>query len=191
MVRGNLRLALTTGLLNAACIFMLTSLPLVSAELGYSTDSLELVVYRDGLVHIAHVLTVNETFPAVGVWLLASAVENLIAVDENGTLLDYVTEDSNLTVFTLGARKAVIEYDTVALTRKEAGVWTLTLNAPYSLVLKFPEESTIIYLNEVPTSISTEDNRTILELFPGQWEISYILPIAPQKLHPRRFRRLY
>lgn len=171
---------MVAGLLKAACILMLVSLPLVSANgLGYSVDSVELVVYRDGLVQVAQVISVNETYPAITVSLLASAVENVIVVDENNTILDYEIKGSNMTVYSLGATRVVIEYDTVALTRKEAGVWTLAFSTPYNLTVLLPKESTIIYLNQVPTAISTLDNSTVLQLSPGQWEISYVLPIIP------------
>ena len=42
-----------------------------------------------------------------------------------------------------------------------------------------PEESTVIYLSEMPTSIDTEGNRITLSLFPNQWEISYVFPLIP------------
>jgi len=172
-------------LLTAGCILMLVSLSMVSAiELGYSVEFVELIVYRDGLVHVTQALTVNETFPAVTMNLLASMIENVIVVDENDTILEYKIMDSNMTVFSLGARNVTIEYDTMMLTKKEAGVWTLTLNTPYNLTVFLPEKSTVIYLNHVPTTISTEDSRTVLQLFPGQWEISYVLPVVPPKPSP-------
>ena len=176
---------LTTGLLKTACILMLIFPQVVSAsEQGYRIDSVELTVYRDGLVHVTQALIVNETFPSVTLRLLTSSIENVIVVDENETVLDYEVEGSNMTVFTLGARRALLEYDTISLTEKEAGVWTLFLENPYDLTVYLPEESTIIYLNEMPTSIDTEGERILLSLFPGEWEISYVLPIVP----PAEFR---
>ncbi|MFQ6095281.1 MAG: CARDB domain-containing protein, partial [Candidatus Bathyarchaeia archaeon] len=174
-----------TGLLRTACILMLVSPQVVSAsEPEYRIDSVELTVYRDGLVHVAQALTVNETFPSILLTLLASSIENVIVLDENDTVLDYEIKGSNMTVFTLGARRVSLEYDTISLTKKEAGVWTLILDAPYDLTLYLPEESTIVYLNEMPTSIDTEDERISLLLFPGEWEISYVLPVVP----PAAFR---
>jgi len=163
-----------------ACILVLASIPAASAgEPEYQVDSVDLVVYRDGLVRITQALTVNETFPAITVRLLASTVDNVIVVDENGTLLDYEIEEYNMTIFSLGARRIVMEYDTVMLTQKEAGVWTLSLNTPYNLTIRFPEGSTVIYLSDVPLAISTEDDTTVLQLFPGPWQISYMPPIIP------------
>lgn len=172
---------LAAGLLKAVCVLMLVCLPVVSvvSEQEYYVDSMELTVYRDGLVQVAQAMTVNETYPAITVSLLASAVENVIVVDENNTVLDYEIRGPDMTVYSLGATRVVIEYDTVTLTRKEAGVWTLAFSTPYNLTVLLPRESTIMYLNEVPTAISTLDNRTVLQLFPGQWEISYVLPIIP------------
>jgi len=174
------------GLLKVVCVLMLVCLPviLVVSEEEYYVDSMELTVYRDGLVQVVQVMTVNETYPAITVSLLASAVENVIVVDENNLILDYEIKGSDMTVYTLGARKVVIEYDTVALTRKDSGVWTLAFSAPYNLTVLLPGESTIIYLNQVPTAISTEDNTTVLQLFPGQWEISYVIPIIPPSPTP-------
>jgi len=176
---------LATGLLTAVCALVFVCLSVVSvSEQEYYVDSMELTVYRDGLVQVAQAMTVNETYPAITVSLLVSGVENVIVVDENNLILDYEIKDSNMTVYTLGATKVVIEYDTVALTRKEAGVWTLAFSAPYNLTVLLPGESTIIYLNQVPTAISTIDNTTVLQLFPGQWEISYVLPIIPPSPTP-------
>jgi len=163
-----------------AYILMFISVPIVSSiELEYSVDSVEATVYRDGLVHVTQDLTVNETLPAVTVELLAPLIENIIVVDENDTVLDYEVEGLSIIVFTLGAREATLEYDTVSLTGKEAGVWTLILDNPYNLAVYLPAESTIIYLNEMPTSIEPEDGKIVLSLFPGEWEISYVLPIVP------------
>jgi len=61
----------------------------------------------------------------------------------------------------------------------EAGVWTLSLQSPYNLKVMLPEDAYVIYINEAPAAIDTEDNRIILSLFPGVWEISYGFPIFP------------
>jgi uncharacterized membrane protein len=175
----NLGKTLTVCLLTAYTL-MFISIPMaLSIELEYSVDSVEATVYRDGLVHVTEALTVNETVPAITLELLAQLIENIIVVDENDTVLDYEVEGLNITVFTLGATRAILGYDTDSLTGKEAGVWTLILDNPYNLTVYLPAESTIIYLNEIPTSIDTMDGKIALSLFPGEWEISYVLPIVP------------
>jgi len=162
----------------ALAVLLFTSLYVAPAqELEYQVDSVDLVVYRDGLVHVTQALTVNETSVSVSFPLLAPSVENVLVLDENQTLLDYKTDVSRITVFTLGATRVFLEYDTVSMTDKEAEVWTLNVTSPYNLTVCLPEGSTIIYLNKLPTSIDTEEGNIILSLFPAEWEISYVLPI--------------
>jgi hypothetical protein len=109
--------------------------------------------------------------------LLSSSVENLIVLDENQLAVDYQQNAANLTVFTLGASRVSVEYDTIALTNKEADVWTLILNHSYNLTVSLPKNSTIVYLNQVPTTIDTTGEELSLALHPGQWELSYIVPL--------------
>jgi len=157
---------------------MLISSPLVSAnEPGYRIESVELTVYRDGLVHVSQVIHVNETFPSISLELLSSLVENVVVVDENQTVLDYDVTGSNITIFNLGAVRILLEYDTVELTEKESGVWTLFVQNPYNLTVCLPDESAIVYLNEMPASIDTENGIITLLLYPTEWEISYVMPI--------------
>lgn len=166
---------LTIGFL----ILMLFSVQMVSAdEPEHSIEFVELTVYRDGLVSVTQALTVNETFPSISIRLLTPSIENVIAFDENETVLDYELSGVDMTIFTLGSSRVLLEYDTISLTKKEAEVWTLILDVPYNVTVYLPEESTILYLNEMPTSLETEDERIIISLFPGEWEISYALAVT-------------
>jgi uncharacterized membrane protein len=170
---------LTMCLFGVIFFLMLVSpLAISASEIGYQIESVELTVYRDGLVHVSQVIFVNETFPSISLELLSSLVENIVVVnDENQTVLDYDVAGSNMAIFSLGASRVLLEYDTVELTEKESGVWTLLVQNPYNLTVYLPEESTIVYLNKMPTSIDTEDGTITLALYPDDWEISYVLPI--------------
>ena len=172
--REKLAHILATTALAALLLISLSASP--TYELEYQVDSVDLIVYRDGLVHVTQALTVNETSVSVSFPLLAPSVENVLILDENQTLLDYEIDGPQITVFTLGATRVFLEYDTVSITDKEAEVWTLILANPYNLTVCLPEGSTIVYLNDLPTSIDTEDGNIILSLFPADWEISYVLP---------------
>jgi uncharacterized membrane protein len=47
-----------------------------------------------------------------------------------------------------------------------------------------PENATIIYLSAVPSAITTEGDVMRLDLYPGDWEISYELPAQPSPPPP-------
>ena len=163
-----------------AIFILLLSVTVAAAdETEFQVESTNLQIYRDGLVRVTQTLIVNETLPAVTLPLLNSSVNNFIVLDENQTVLDYDVDGINLTVFTLGTTSVSLQYDTDSLTKKDFGVWSLIVDNPYNLTVLLPEESTVVYLSEMPTSIDTEGNKITLSLFPSQWEISYILPLVP------------
>ncbi len=152
----------------------------VAAQSPFEVESVDLAVYRDGLVHITQTLIVDDLAPDVTLPLLSTSVENLIVLDESQLAVDYEINGGNLTVFTLGAERVLVEYDTVSLTRKEAEVWTLIADNPYNLTVFLPQNATVIYLNQMPTAIDTSGTRIKLSLYPSQWEISYVLPLLPE-----------
>jgi len=163
-----------------AILFLLLSVTATAAdETEFQVESTDLQIYRDGLVRVTQTLIVNDTVPALTLPLLNSSVNNFIVLDENHTVLDYEANGINLTVFTLGTTSVSLQYDTNSLTKKDFDVWSLIVDTPYNLTVQLPEESTVVYLSETPTSIDTEDNKITLSLFPSQWEISYIIPLVP------------
>jgi uncharacterized membrane protein len=151
-----------------------------AAESPFEVESMNLIVYRDGLVHVTQTLIVSELFPQVTILLLSSSIENVIVLDENAMAVDYEIIRGNLTVFTLGAERVLVEYDTVSLTKKDSEVWTLVADNPYNLTVSLPQNATVIYLNEMPTAIETSATGITLSLYPGYWEISYVVPLLPQ-----------
>jgi uncharacterized membrane protein len=158
-------------------LFLLSTFSSAVAEFTFEVETMEIKVYRDGLTHVTQTLIVDSLLPEAVLPLLSSSVENLIVLDENQLAVDYQQSTANLTVFTLGASRISVEYDTIALTNKEADVWTLILNHPYNLTVSLPKNSTIVYLNQVPTTIDTAGEELSLALHPGQWELSYIVPL--------------
>ena len=159
---------------------ILLFVPLTAGDLtDFEVDSTELQIYRDGLVRVTQTLTVNETIPVLNLPLLSSSVDNFIVLDENQTVLDYEIQGTNLTIYTLGTTSVSVQYDSPSLTQKDAEVWTLLVDTPYNMTAILPQDSTIVYLNEMPASIDTNANTITLSLFANQWEISYVIPLTP------------
>ena len=153
---------------------------IVVAQPNFEIESSNLIVYKDGLVHVSQVLLANELSPELALALLSSSIENVMILDENQMQVDYEISQGNLTIFTLGVEHVFVEYDTITLTSKEAEVWTLFVDNPYNATVSLPQDSTIIYLSKMPTTIDTTGTRITLSLHPDQWEISYILPLLPE-----------
>ena len=165
--------AIFAGIVVAVLISLIT----VTAQSLFEVESIDLEVYRDGLTHIVQKLTVDELTPQITFSLLTSSIENILILDENKLPVDYETNGNNLTVFTLGQNSVSVEYDSISLTSKEAEVWTLVIDNPYTLSVFLPKNSTVVYLNMMPTAIDSSGTGLKLSLYPGEWEISYVLPL--------------
>jgi len=151
---------------------VLLSFSMVLAQGAVKTTA---TIYRDGWVHVKVETAVDPTEPSTTLQLLSNSIHNVLVLDEGGEPLAYDVKGTNITVYTLGASKVVLEYDTIALTSMTAGVWTISFTSPYPLTLILPENATIMYFNAPPSSIKSEGSRLVLELSPGSWEISYVL----------------
>ena len=147
----------------------------VHANSGYTIESTTLQIYRDGLVKIKQILNVEEFYPKITVLLLSSSIENLIIIDQNQKIVDYEINNFNLTIFTLGSTQISLEYDTLALTNKEAEIWSTNFENQYEILVSLPKNSTVVYLNEMPNAIDTQENVITFTLHPNHWEISYLL----------------
>ena len=136
----------------------------------------EIVVYRDGVSRVKSSIEVNSTVPSISLWLRGEAA-NVIATDDKGRLLRYELAQSRIVIYTEGASKVGMEYDTVALTRKDGPVWTLKIDLDAQAKIFLPNGAVVTYVTDRPTSIEAADGRPVLSLARGLWEISYVIPI--------------
>ena len=164
------------GLVILLLMLQTSTLSHVHANSGFTVESTSLQIYRDGLVKIKQTLNVEEVYPQIIVPLLSSSIENLIVIDQNQKIVDYEINNFNLTIFTLGSTQIFIEYDTIALTNKEAEIWSINLENQHDILVCLPKNSTVVYLSEMPSAIDTQDSIITFMLHPNQWEISYLLP---------------
>jgi uncharacterized membrane protein len=163
-----------------AALIVISAMTLfVNGESRFEVESLNLTVYRDGLVHVSQVLVVNESFPEIFVPLLSLSIENILVLDQDENAVDYEIDGLNMTIYSLGAENILLEYDTIAITKKEAEVWTLTADNPFTAMVFLPQNATVVYLNQMPTTIDTQGSTITLSLYPSSWEISYVLPVLP------------
>jgi uncharacterized membrane protein len=149
------------------------------ASLAVSPRSLTLRVYSDGYVSVAQTIPVSEKASSIQVSLLSSMVSGLVATDQNGSPLSYgFSKGTNITVYTLGATLVNLRYDTDSLTGKNGTVWTLTFSAQYNSTVILPQYSTIGSVSGAPSSINQTNGSPEMTLLPGNWKISYGVPLG-------------
>jgi len=147
-----------------------------AAQEDYRMLQLELSVYRDGVARVSCVISVNSTVASVSLALLGAA-DNILVTDEKGQILRYDLTPKSILIYTLGASRVVLEYDTSEITSKEGPVWTVKLSLAFQGKVILPSDASVIYLNEKPVSIGAQNGRPVLTLSRGVWEISYIIPV--------------
>lgn len=169
----------------SALAILLTLLSIITASVAYSQEtysitSLEMTVFRDGLVRFTHEFAVNETIPTITFTILATPVENVFIVDQDGHPVSFELEQKSMTVNTLGATKVKVEYDSATMTREEGNLLTVDLTTPQEIKVKLPEQAVLISISDPPLALTSEGNRPVLHLEKGSWEIRYTLPLERQ-----------
>ncbi|MGQ9479293.1 MAG: helix-turn-helix transcriptional regulator [Thermoproteota archaeon] len=172
-----------TEVKNNVLILVIVSVALLKAsgQGSFSIDAASLKVYRDGNVQVRVEAYVEELEPSVTLPLLvySDKVWEVIVTNNDGDILDYDLNGYNITIYTLGSTHISLKYYTSALTSKEFDLWTIRFHAPFNLTIEFPENSTILYFNNIPSAIRMEGLKIFLDLPPGEWEIYYEIPITP------------
>ncbi|MEM4461963.1 MAG: MarR family transcriptional regulator [Candidatus Bathyarchaeia archaeon] len=161
-------------------IFMLIAVLLlamltVALNCEYKVESLDFIVYGDGVVFVRMRLTVDEIYPVITIRIPSSTADNLMVVSSSGELLSYTLEDSNLTIQTLGVTSLTVEYETAELTYKDGVLWGFKVYAPVNFTVTIPPNSTIVNLSSIPIRVSTlPDGRIAIVMPRGLQYIEYI-----------------
>ena len=139
----------------------------------------EITVYPDGLAHVTAQVEVDPQEPSFLVGLLGTAVDNFVAVDEDGVLLAAERAGvSSMGLETFGAGLVNISYDVHDIVSKDGRIWTFSLDIDHDYTLLMPGGSVIVGMNAIPRNLDTVGERVRLEMPSGPAEISYITNTA-------------
>lgn len=167
-------------LLPAAALALLLFAPLIyAAPSSYEPKRLTATIYADGYVWIEYEVKANPLLPSVNITLFGERFEDLMVVSGNGLLLDYNLTKNGVEVNTLGLTDIKISYSTQELTNKTGRLWAFTIDAPVDITVKLPQELTVVGLNKVPLSISSEGETLAIVFERGVLTLNYI--VTPTK----------
>ncbi|WP_258084513.1 helix-turn-helix transcriptional regulator [Thermococcus thermotolerans] len=148
-------------------------LPLVSGQ--YSVESLSLTVYSDGYVKVVEVIVPENYTVSFSVPLLATNVEGLTVIDENGKPLPYEINGSTLVVYFENATGVRVTYYTPDLTAKNGAIWTLSFSSTVPVKITFPDNAVIVDLTDIPLEI----NGNSILMPAGNQSVSYVIQYRP------------
>ena len=162
----------------AAILIAIVAWGIAGASFGAPPHT-EITVYPDGLAHVTAQVEVDPQEPSFLVGLLGTAVDNFVAVDEDGVLLAAErTGVSSMGLETFGSGLVNISYDVHDIVSKDGRIWTFSLDIDHDYTLLMPGGSVIVGMNAIPRNLDTVGERVRLEMPGGPAEISYITNTA-------------
>src|SRR5713226_259401 len=160
----------------AACFFLLA----LSSFVQYAFSSpkvLDFTIYADGTTHVFYQTNVDPQSPDSTVSLFGNTTDNLVAQDENGTLLFSKVNSNSAIIQTLGASVIKIDYDTADLVTKSGKTWTFHVDSLTDFSLLLPKNTVIVGMNTYPLDIQVVDNQSLIDLPSGSTDISYVFGV--------------
>jgi len=162
----------------AVCFFLITISSFVQYSFSSSsTKVLDFTIYADGTTHVFYQTNVDPQSPDSTVSLFGNTTDNLVAQDENGTLLFSKVNSNSAIIQTLGASVIKIDYDTADLVTKSGKTWTFHVDSLTDFSLLLPKNTVIVGMNTYPLDIQVVDNQSLIDLPSGSTDISYVFGV--------------
>lgn len=156
---------------------------LVVAEENFSVSTLNLTIFADGAITAEYNLDVDVTVPRISFNPIGDVYGNLVIEDGSNNPLDYLSLNGEVTVDSLGSDLVSVFYETFDLTNKTGRIWTFAADVPIDTLITLPQKATIISINQVPQSIFTIEEKTVLTMPAGNLVISYSLGVLGTREH--------
>jgi len=141
----------------------------------YEPKRLTATIYADGYVWIEYEVEANPLLPSIELTPFGRRYEGLIVTSSDGLMLDYNITQNGLVVETLGLTQIKISYYTQDLTNKSGRLWTFTIDAPIDVMVRLPNELTVVGLNKVPLTVSGQGDSIAIVFGSGLLMLNYIV----------------
>jgi uncharacterized membrane protein len=159
-------------------IYLITLIPrTVSADSYALPIDLSFTIFSDGVTSVEYYVEVDPTQVTVQAQLYGLMFEDLLVLDQDGLPLEFIVNESRISVDSLGATNLDISYLTPSMTGKKGAIWIFNASSPITCKIILPPSSTIIYLDPIPLDITQENEKSVLFMPPDLITISYLVDI--------------
>ena len=149
-----------------------------------SVQTMDLIIYPDGLVHVSTVLKTDRLDPVFRLELFGTEIDNFVAIGEGNILLSAVFQGEVAILDTFDSTTFTAEYDIHDLVTKEGRIWTFVLDTPSEFTLMMPNRAVIVGMNTIPSGVEVVGDSTRLSFSEGAVEVNYILNPAQSGAGP-------
>ena len=140
-----------------------------------SVQTMDLIIYPDGLVHVSTLLKTDRLDPVFRLDLFGTEIDNFVAIGEGNILLSAVFQGEVAILDTFDSATFTAEYDIHDLVAKEGRIWTFVLDTPNEYTLLMPNRAVIVGMNSIPSGVEVIGDSTRLSFSGGAVEVNYIL----------------
>ena len=149
-----------------------------------SVQTMDLIIYPDGLVHVSTLLKTDRLDPVFRLELFGTEIDNFVAIGEGNILLSAVFQGEVAILDTFDSATFTAEYDIHDLVTKEGRIWTFVLDTPSEFTLMMPNRAVIVGMNTIPSGVEVIGDSTRLSFSGGAVEVNYILNPAQSGAGP-------
>lgn len=149
----------------------------------YSGISTSARLYSDGSASIDIVIEPDPTLARLNVSLMGDIYEDVLVVDSDGIILDWMEMNEGIEVDGLGVDQIIISYTTSTLTNKTGSKWTAQFHSDVNAIITLPEDAVLVGLNPTPLGITFIEDNAVLTMAAGTSSISYLLGTTGTQEH--------
>ena len=149
----------------------------------YSPESLFVKVYGDGVVDVEYVVEPDITLAQVNVSLAGESYRDLLVLDQDDVLLDWVISSEGIRVDSLGSTSITISYLTDSLTNKTGSQWVVSLSSSIPVVYTLPVDTILLGMNPSPIGLTIINNQAVITMPSGESQITYQLGSSGTREH--------
>lgn len=103
--------------------------------------------------------------------------EALTVFYSNGSPVPFAMSNGSLQLIPSANATVYVDYYTFSIVEKNSIAWFANFTTPYPTEIFLPYNASLVYINSPPAGASVVNDTLVLDLTPGSWEISYILPV--------------
>lgn len=133
-----------------------------------------IAIYPSGYAHVAICEPVTASYQ-VNISLIGRP-EGLTASYSNGSPVPYTVSNGSVLLTPDANGTVCVNYYTFSIIIKNPIAWSANFTTPYAAELILPYNSSLVYMNSAPAGASVVNDTLILDLTPGHWDVSYVMP---------------
>jgi uncharacterized membrane protein len=172
-----MRIKMKGKILLPIIILILATASHINAIENISPKSLQINVYPDGSSLVEYIVESDPAEVRTVIELIGDNIENLVIKDEENYPLEYRTNNTEITVDSIGASEIVFTYYSYDFTSKDGPIWDLNVSSPITTGIYLPEGATLFDLSDIPLDLNLINNQQYVLLPAGEIHVSYIISI--------------